>query len=406
MNIDTNNIWHPYTSLPAKYHNYLATKANGVYITLDGNKVIDGMSSWWAAIFGYNHPQLNQAMKRQIDDFAHIMFGGITHQGAIDLAKKLINITPQGLDKIFFTDSGSVAIEVAMKMALQYHHNLGNNKTKFITVKGGYHGDTFGAMSVCDTGGMHKSFSSNIMQNIFISRPTLHNTTQVISELQHTLEKHNDIAAFIIEPIIQNTGGMNIYSPIFLQQAKRLCEEFDILFIADEIATGFGRAGKMLACEYADITPDILCIGKALTAGQMSLGATITNKKISDTVGVLMHGPTFMANPLAISCANASIDLLLSSNWQENVSRIEKVLTDELLDIKSDKVKDIRVLGAIGVVEFYDELDINKVQQTLIKNGVWLRPFGKLLYTMPPYITTDEELVKITNAMKQVIQHL
>lgn len=410
VNIDTNHIWHPYSKIPSTISNYHCSGAYGVKITLNGVEVIDGMSSWWAAIFGYNNPILNNAIKNQVDNFSHVMFGGITHQGAIDLTKKLIEILPQAknekkLDKVFFSDSGSVALEVAMKMALQYWHNQSKNKSKFITISGGYHGDTFGAMSVGDEDGMHSAFSKNTMQNIFTLQPTLQNSELALQDLREKLQHHPDIAAMILEPIVQGAGGMNFYSPVYLQGVRKLCDEFDILLIADEIATGFGRTGKLFACNYAEIVPDIICIGKALTAGYLSLGATITNTKISNAVGTLMHGPTFMANPLAISVANASIDMLLSTNWQENIKRIETILTKQLLPLANyEKVAHTRVLGAIGVIEFKEHIDMAKVQKTLIDNGVWLRPFGKLLYTMPPFIVSDDELMAITSAMQKICE--
>jgi adenosylmethionine-8-amino-7-oxononanoate aminotransferase len=405
-NIDICNIWHPYTDIDSPIENYHCTDAVGVHITLNNMQVIDGMSSWWAAIFGYNHPILNKAIIDQVKKFSHIMFGGITHNPAIQLSEKLLEILPQRLDKIFYSDSGSVAVEVAMKMALQYQHNLGKSKHKFITIQGGYHGDTFGAMSVASENGMHSAFKHNTMQNIFAIAPTLHNVDDAIQDLRQKLHQHQDIAAMILEPIVQGAGGMHFYSPLYLQAVRKLCDEFEILLIVDEIATGFGRTGKLFACEYGEITPDILCAGKALTGGYMSLGATITTDDIAKKVGVLMHGPTFMANPLATSVALASLTLLQEYPWQQQVQMIEEVLTSELLPlIEFDCVADARVLGAIGVIEFTQHLDIGVVQQLLIENGVWLRPFGKLLYTMPPFIVKKEELLQITTAMKEVVKH-
>lgn len=406
MNIDNNHIWHPYAKINSG-KNYHASHAKGVYITLDSKPVIDGMSSWWAVIHGYNNPVLNNAIKSQVDDFSHIMFGGITHDSAINLTKKLIQILPKGLDKVFFSDSGSIAIEVAMKMALQYFHNYGEDKAKFITIDGGYHGDSFGAMSVCSQDGMHSAFAKNITQNIFAMRPTLTNTFDALNDLRQKLTQNSDIAAMILEPIVQGAGGMNFYSPLYLIGVRKLCNEFNILLIFDEIATGFGRTGKLFACEYANIIPDIICIGKALTGGYMSLAATITTQKISTQIGTFMHGPTFMANPLACSVASASIDLLLNQNWQENTHRIESVLTEELLPlIKFDCVADTRVLGGIGVVEFKENIDIKKAQEILIQNGVWLRPFGKLLYTIPPFVITDVELIIIVKAIIEVCKSI
>lgn len=405
QNIDKNHIWHPYSSIPNPIKTYKISQANGVYITLDDKKVIDGMSSWWSNIHGYNHPVLNNAIKSQVNDFSHIMFGGITHDPAITLAQKLIQITADNLDKIFLADSGSIAIEVAMKMALQYWYNLGVKKTKFISILGGYHGDSFGAMSTSDSmNGMQNIFANNLMQNIFTTRPNLLNTDEALKNLRENLMQNNDIAAMVLEPIVQGAGGMNFYSPLYLLGVRKLCDEFNILLIIDEIATGFGRTGEFWAIDYADIIPDIMCIGKALTGGYLSLAATITTKKISDNVGTLMHGPTFMANPLACSVANASIDLLLKNDWRKNIKRIEKALTNQLLPLIDCKnIADIRVLGAIGVVEFKNNIAIEKVQKALIDKGVWLRPFGKLLYTMPPYIASDNDIKTIAKAIKYVI---
>ncbi len=403
--IDTHHIWHPYTSLPARYPHHMVTSAEGVYLTIDNTRVIDGMSSWWSTIFGYNHPQLNAAMHQQIDSFSHVMFGGLTHQPAITLTEHLIALTPNGLDKVFYADSGSVSVEVALKMTLQYQRNKGRNRTKFVTLRGGYHGDTFGAMSVCDPEkGMHQLFQGVLAQQLFLPRPTMHNADEVITAFERILGQHDDIAGCIVEPILQGAGGMNIYHPNILSQIQKLCSAHDILCITDEIATGFGRTGKLFACEYADIVPDIMCVGKALTGGMMSLAACITSAKISDEVGVLMHGPTFMANPLACSAASASLTMIADPNTLSKVQHIEHILSRELLTFTHPNISDIRVFGAVGVMEFHTPLDLEKVQQTLLEHGVWLRPFGKLLYTMPPYITTDEELVSITQAMKSVAQ--
>lgn len=403
--IDTHHIWHPYTSLPAQYPSYMVTEAKGVNLTINNVQVIDGMSSWWSTIFGYNHPRLNVAMHEQIDTFSHVMFGGLTHQPAITLTEQLIALTPLGLDKVFYADSGSVSVEVALKMCLQYQRNKGRKRVKFVTLRGGYHGDTFGAMSVCDPEkGMHQLFKGALMEQLFLPRPTMHNADEVLTAFEGLLKHHNDIAGCIIEPILQGAGGMNMYHPSILSNIHALCREHDILCIADEIATGFGRTGKLFACEYADIVPDIMCVGKALTGGMMSLAACITSAKVSDEVGVLMHGPTFMANPLACSAASASLAMIAEPDTLLNVQHIERILSRELLAFSHPNIVDIRVLGAVGVMEFHTPLDMQIVQQVLLREGVWLRPFGKLLYTMPPYITTDEELIAITDAMKVVAQ--
>lgn len=402
---DKKHLWHPYTNSPTTIENHLITAANGVYLTLDNKQVIDGMSSWWATIHGYNHPVLNTAITDQLNNMAHIMFGGLTHTPAIELANKLIKITPKPLTQVFFSDSGSIAVEVALKMALQYQQALGNtSKNKFITPLGGYHGDSFGAMSVCDPlSGMHNLFTGILAKHYFVKQP---NDIDAIDDLAKTLAKnHNNIAAMILEPIIQGAGGMRIYSASYLIAVRELCTKYNILLIIDEIATGFGRTGKLFASQYANIDADILCLGKALTGGYLSLAATITTAKISTTIGVLMHGPTFMANPLAISVANASIDLLLQTKYIDKIANIEKILAKELLPLKRTKnVADVRILGAIAIVEMVADIDIIKTQDKLIANGVWLRPYGKLLYTMPPFIITNSQLLQITDAIKLVVE--
>ena len=336
-----------------------------VYLNLEGGRrVIDGMSSWWSVIHGYNHPVLNRAMKDQIDRVSHVMFGGLTHQGAIDLCQKLIDITPKGLDKVFLADSGSVSVEVSLKMALQYWYNKEQKaKTHFVTPRGGYHGDTFGAMSVCDPdNGMHHLFQGVLPQHFFVTKPTIGNTKEALLDLETTLkDNHQTIAALILEPIVQGAGGMNIYESEYLSGARRLCDQYDVLMIVDEIATGFGRTGKLFACEHANISPDILCLGKAMTGGYMTMAATLTTEKVADTVGVLMHGPTFMGNPLSCAVANASIDLLLKDNWQEKIETIEVILKAELLPlIDEPTIADVRVMGAIGVLEFKESLEDRK----------------------------------------------
>ena len=408
---DQNHIWHPYAKIPNEVKTHVVESADGVYLNLAGNKrVIDGMSSWWSAIHGYNHPTLNQAAQAQLGKMSHVMFGGLTHEPAITLAKTLVDITPEHLSKVFFTDSGSVAVEAALKMALQYWHNQGQSKKhKFVTIRGGYHGDTFGAMSVCDPdNGMHHLFSGVLPQHFFTKSPSTVSMDEALADLESTLKAHSKhIAAMILEPVVQGAGGMKIYNPQYLTKAKALCQQHQVLFILDEIATGFGRTGELFALEYVDVEPDILCLGKALTGGYMTLAATLTTDEISQGIGTLMHGPTFMANPLACSVANASIELLLNSPWQDNIADIETVLSGELSSLKShDKVADVRILGAIGVVELTQEIDVEKVQNQLIEHGVWLRPYGKLLYTMPPFTISKQELLLITKAIKIVIEEL
>ncbi len=408
---DQAHIWHPYAKIPNEVSTHVVKSAEGVYLNLENDKrIVDGMSSWWSAIHGYNHPRLNQAITTQLGKMSHVMFGGLTHDPAIALAKTLVEITPENLTKVFFTDSGSVAVEAALKMALQYWHNKGQpDKQKFITIRGGYHGDTFGAMSVCDPdNGMHHLFSSVLPKHYFIKSPSMEPIDDALQDLELTLKQHySSIAAMILEPVLQGAGGMRLYNPQYLTKAKALCEQYDVVFIIEEIDTGFGRTGELFALEYVDVEPDILCLGKALTGGYMSLAATLTTDKISQGVGTLMHGPTFMANPLACSVANASIELLLSSNWQDNIADIEAVLHSELSTLRQhEKVADVRILGAIGVVELTEEMDMETVQNLLIENGVWLRPYGKILYTMPPFIINKQELLLITKAIKVIIETL
>ena len=411
MNIEEDHIWHPYANIPNKVSTYHVESADGVHLNFkNGLQVIDGMSSWWCMIHGYNNNFMNEAIKSQIDKVSHVMFGGLTHQPAIDLCKKLISLTPTGLDKVFFADSGSVSVEVSLKMALQYWQNKGyQEKSKFITPRGGYHGDTFGAMSVCDPdNGMHHLFSGVLPKHFFVERPKMDNVEEALHDLDSQLKKnHEQIAAMILEPIVQGAGGMNIYHRDYLKGVRHLCDKHNVLLIVDEIATGFGRTGELFGCNHADISPDIMCVGKALTGGYMTMAAAITNQNISDTVGVLMHGPTFMANPLSCSAANASIDLLLKNDWKKRIIEIQSLLAEELLPLKNyESVYDARVIGAIGVLELKKPLDMKSTQEKLIKYGVWLRPYGKLLYTMPPFIITDQELLKITNAMREVVRNL
>ena len=411
MNIEEDHIWHPYANIPNKVSTYHVESADGVHLNFkNGLQVIDGMSSWWCMIHGYNNNFMNEAIKSQIDKVSHVMFGGLTHQPAIDLCKKLISLTPKGLDKVFFADSGSVSVEVSLKMALQYWQNKGyQEKSKFLTPRGGYHGDTFGAMSVCDPdNGMHHLFKGVLPKHFFVERPKMDNAEEALHDLDSQLKKnHEQIAAMILEPIVQGAGGMNFYHRDYLKGVRRLCDKYNVLLIVDEIATGFGRTGELFGCNHADISPDIMCVGKALTGGYMTMAAAITNQNISDTVGVLMHGPTFMANPLSCSAANASIDLLLKNDWKKRIIEIQSLLAEELLPLKNyESVYDARVIGAIGVLELKKPLDMKSTQEKLIKYGVWLRPYGKLLYTMPPFIITDQELLKITNAMREVVRNL
>ena len=417
LNIDANSIWHPYSAMSSDLPVYHVASAAGVRLKLsNGQELIDGMSSWWSVIHGYNHPEMNLALERQLKDMAHIMFGGLTHAPAIELTEKLIAITPEPLNAIFYSDSGSVAVEVAMKMAIQYWHAKGEPKRqRFISLRSGYHGDTFGAMSVCDPEtGMHSLFSAVLPEQIFIEQPQCRFgepcTDNDIASLKEALTEHGEnCAALIMEPIVQGAGGMWFYSADYVKQARKLCDEHNVLLIFDEIATGFGRTGKLFACEHADVVPDIMCIGKALTGGYLSLAATLTTRDIHVTIdsgapGVFMHGPTFMANPLACSAALTSICLLLESDWQENIRRIQHGLEEGLAPCRHlSQVKDVRVLGGIGVVELKEEVDMKAIVPKFVEAGVWIRPFGKLVYVMPPYIISNDDLATLVSAMVTVI---
>lgn len=422
LDFDKESIWHPYTSMSSPLPSYLVSHAQGVNIHLaTGETLIDGMSSWWSVLHGYNNPTLNQALKQQADKFSHVMFGGLTHQPAINLCQKLIELSPEGLDKVFLSDSGSVAVEVAIKMALQYHHSIAKKhhreltKTKLLTIRNGYHGDTFAAMSVCDpVTGMHQIFEQVLLKNHFAPAPKTKFADSWQEDDTDELKAlfaahHQEIAAFILEPIVQGTGGMRFYHPKYLKACRELCHQYDVLLIADEIATGFGRTGKLFACEWADISPDIMCLGKTLTGGYISLAATLCKSEIANVIsdgeaGCFMHGPTFMGNPLACAVANASIDLLIENNWQQQVSDIEESLTTHLLPLKHHhRVKDTRVLGSIGAVECTDAVNVATIQKRFVELGVWIRPFGKLIYIIPPLIIKESEIKTLVNAIGTVL---
>ncbi|KLT72433.1 adenosylmethionine-8-amino-7-oxononanoate aminotransferase [Neisseria arctica] len=412
LEFDRRHIWHPYTSMINPLPVYPVVRSEGVYLEIaDGRRLVDGMSSWWCAQHGYNHPELVAAAKRQLDTMPHVMFGGITHEPAIRLCNSLRGFLPQSLECIFLADSGSVAVEVSLKMALQYWHAKGDPRTKFLTLERGYHGDTFGAMSVCDPkNSMHSLYSRFLPEHIFVAAPKSRFDGEWLADdieaFQTALETHrHEIAAVILEPVVQGAGGMRIYHPEYLRQVRTLCDQYGILLILDEIATGFGRTGKMFACEHADISPDIICIGKALTGGMMTLSATAVTRKVAETVcsgeaGVFMHGPTFMGNPLACAVAEANMRILARNEWQAQVSAIEAHFRDTLMPLRNlENVADVRVVGAIGVVETRRPVDMAAMQAFFVKQGVWIRPFGRLVYLMPPYIVDAEQLRQLTDAV-------
>jgi adenosylmethionine-8-amino-7-oxononanoate aminotransferase len=413
---DAAHIWHPYTSLTSPLPVYGIESAQGCELRLsDGRVLIDGMASWWACIHGYNHPCLNAAIADQLSKMSHVMFGGITHQPAIDLAKLLVEITPDALETVFFSDSGSIAIEVALKMALQYWVGVGkSDRNQFVTVRGGYHGDTYHAMSVCDpVGGMHSLFASSLPKYLFADRPKIQfnqswNESDFESLRSLVIQNSKVVAAIVLEPIVQGAGGMYFYHPTYLRRVRELCDEVGCLLILDEIATGFGRSGKLFAMEHGDVVPDILCLGKALTGGYMTLGATMTTRAVANGIsacGVLMHGPTFMGNPLACRVALESVRLVLEMDWLGEVRRIESGLRRGLEAARVLKgVADVRVLGAIGVVEMNEPVDVAVVQRELVARGVWVRPFGKLVYVMPPFCISDEQIVCLTGAIVEVCE--
>ncbi|HCG6693748.1 adenosylmethionine--8-amino-7-oxononanoate transaminase [Vibrio parahaemolyticus] len=414
---DRHHIWHPYTSTLTPLTCYPVASANGVHIKLeDGTELVDGMSSWWSTIHGYNHPHLNQAAHQQIDQVSHVMFGGITHQPAISLCKKLLSLAPNNLEHVFLADSGSVAVEVSLKMALQYWHAKGERRPKFLTLRHGYHGDTFAAMSVTDPdNSMHSLYKGFLPEHIFAESPTCGYwdewKPEDLADFEDKIDSHHqELAAVILEPIVQGAGGMRIYHPEFLKGVRRLCDKYDLLLIADEIATGFGRTGKLFACEHADVQPDILCVGKALTGGYMTLSATLASKHVADTVcggdaGCFMHGPTFMGNPLACAVATASLELIEQGNWQQQTQQIEMLFSELLPKLEEyDLVKNTRWLGAIGVVETHRPVNMETIQALFVEHGVWIRPFGKLIYMMPPFISKPEDIEKLINAIDAALQ--
>ena len=420
IDFDKRHIWHPYTSATHPLPCYEVVGASGVKLSLaSGEQIVDGMSSWWAAVHGYNHPRLNQAAHTQVDAFSHVMFGGLTHQPAIDLCKKLIDMTPEGLNRVFLADSGSVSVEVGIKMALQYWACQGRSqKSKLLAPRFGYHGDTFAAMSVCDpVNGMHSLFQKTLVEHFFAPAPQTRfdqkwNPDDVLPVREILEQHHHEIAAIIMEPVVQGAGGMRLYHPEYVKACRKLCDEFNVLLICDEIATGFGRTGKLFACEHADISPDIMCLGKALTGGYLTMAATLCTDEVAEGIcasepGVFMLGPTYMGNPLACAVANASLEIIMEGHWETQVASIEQQLIDTLLPLsRYSSVADTRVLGAIGVVEMKQAVNVAEIQALFIEKGAWIRPFGKLIYIMPPYPITRDELATLVHAIDYAIGRL
>lgn len=413
VDLDRAHVWHPYGPMPGRMTPLVVESASGVRLKLDdGRELVDGMSSWWAAIHGYRVPELDAAAHQQLAKMSHVMFGGLTHEPAVKLAKTLVDITPAGLEHVFLADSGSVSVEVAIKMCLQYWRSRGRpEKSRLATWRGGYHGDTFHPMSVCDPdGGMHSLWGEVLPRQLFVGPPPSIYQDSYVDELEEAFALHHDeLAAVIVEPVVQGAGGMRFHDPGYLRVLRDLANRHEVLLVFDEIATGFGRTGELFAADHAGVTPDVMCVGKALTGGYLTLAAALCTSEVADGISdgevpVLAHGPTFMGNPLACAVASASIDLLLSRDWRAEVARIEAGLTMGLASaVDKVGVKDVRVLGAIGVIQLDHEVDVAKVTSTAVAHGVWLRPFRDLIYAMPPYVCTDEEVALITKAMVESV---
>ncbi|MFF6902525.1 adenosylmethionine--8-amino-7-oxononanoate transaminase [Streptomyces hydrogenans] len=412
--LDRAHVWHPYGPMPGRAEPLVVASASGVRLHLaepsEGrSELIDGMSSWWSAVHGYNHPVLNEAVRGQLDRMSHVMFGGLTHEPAVRLAARLVEITPEPLRHVFLSDSGSVAVEVAAKMCLQYWRSLGRpGKQRLLTWRGGYHGDTWQPMSVCDPeGGMHQLWSGVLQRQVFVGEPPVAYEESYAELLRTTIARHADeLAAVIVEPVVQGAGGMRFHDPAYLRVLREACDAHGVLLVFDEIATGFGRTGTLFAADQAGVSPDVMCLGKALTGGYLSMAATLCTRTVADGISqgevpVLAHGPTFMGNPLASAVACASIDLLLSQDWAQEVKRIETGLRDGLAGTEAlPGVRDVRVLGAIGVVQLDHEVDMAAATRSAVREGVWLRPFRDLIYTMPPYVTEDADLARICAAVR------
>lgn len=420
--LDRQHVWHPYGPMPGRQQPLVVESASGVRLRLaepahGSHELVDGMASWWSALHGYNHPVLNEAARTQLERMSHVMFGGLTHEPAVRLAAKLVEITPEGLEHVFLSDSGSVSVEVAVKMCLQYWCSTGRpEKRRLLTWRGGYHGDTWQPMSVCDPdGGMHTLWSGVLPEQVFADAPPTGFDAGVDAayeaHLRELMERHaHEVAAVIVEPVVQNAGGMRFHSPGYLRVLRRLCDEHDVLLVFDEIATGFGRTGALFAADHAGVTPDVLCLGKALTGGYLTMAATLCTARVAGGISrgevpVLAHGPTFMGNPLAAAVACASVDLLLGQDWQAEVKRIEAGLWEGLSGARGlPGVRDVRVLGAIGVVQLDHQVDMTAATRAAVREGVWLRPFGDLVYTMPPYVTGDTDLARICAAVRAAAQ--